>query len=35
MIKSKNIRYSLEKNELLKIERDISFEDVILFMAVS
>ena len=30
MIKSKNIRYSLEKNELLKIERDISFEDVIL-----
>lgn len=30
MIKNKNIRYSLEKNELLKKQRDISFEDVIL-----
>jgi len=30
MIKNKTIRYSLEKNELLKKQRDISFEDVIL-----
>ncbi len=30
MIKTKSIRYSLEKNELLKKQRDISFEDVIL-----
>ena len=30
MFKNKSIRYSLEKNEILKSERDISFEDVIL-----
>ena len=30
MFKSKTIRYSLEKNEILKSGRDISFEDVIL-----
>lgn len=30
MIKSKTIRYSLEKNEILKEQRDVSFEDVIL-----
>lgn len=30
MIKNKTIRYSLEKNELLKEQREISFEDVIL-----
>lgn len=30
MIKNKTIRYSLEKNEFLKEQRDISFEDVIL-----
>jgi hypothetical protein len=30
VIKSKSIRYSLEKNELLKEQRNISFEDVIL-----
>lgn len=30
MIKNKSIRYSLEKNELLKEQRNISFEDVIL-----
>ncbi|MGB1227211.1 MAG: DUF4258 domain-containing protein [Poseidonibacter sp.] len=30
MIKNKTIRYSLEKNELLKEQRNISFEDVIL-----
>ena len=30
MKKNKIIRYSLEKNEILKKERDISFEDVIL-----
>lgn len=30
MIKNKTIRYNLEKNELLKEQRDISFEDVIL-----
>ncbi len=30
MYKSKTIRYSLEKNEILKSQRDISFEDVIL-----
>ena len=30
MIKNKTIRYSLEKNELLKKQRNISFEDVIL-----
>lgn len=30
MIKNKTMRYSLEKNELLKEQRNISFEDVIL-----
>ena len=30
MFKNKTIRYSLEKNEILKFTRDISFEDVIL-----
>ena len=30
MFKSKTVRYSLEKNEILKSTRDISFEDVIL-----
>ena len=30
MFKTKTIRYSLEKNEILKASRDISFEDVIL-----
>ena len=30
MFKSKTIRYSLEKNEILKSQRDISFEDIIL-----
>jgi len=30
VFKSKTIRYSLEKNEILKAERDISFEDVVL-----
>ncbi len=30
MFKSKIVRYSLEKNEILKSSRDISFEDVIL-----
>ena len=30
MFKSKTIRYSLEKNEILKSQRDVSFEDVIL-----
>ena len=30
MFKNKTIRYSLEKNEILKRERDISFEDIIL-----
>ena len=30
MIKNKTIRYSLEKNEILRSQRDISFEDVIL-----
>ena len=30
MIKNKTIRYSLEKNEILKSQRDISFEDIIL-----
>ena len=30
MIRNKKIRYNLEKNELLKKTRDISFEDVIL-----
>ena len=30
MFKSKTVRYSLEKNELLKSTRNISFEDVIL-----
>ncbi|PLY10052.1 MAG: toxin [Arcobacter sp.] len=29
-MKNKSIRYSLEKNELLKEQRDISFEDVVL-----
>ena len=30
MFKNKTIRYSLEKNEILKANRNISFEDVIL-----
>ncbi|UTJ07494.1 toxin [Arcobacter roscoffensis] len=30
MFKNKTIRYSLEKNEILKRDRNISFEDVIL-----
>jgi hypothetical protein len=30
LIGNKTIRYSLEKNEILKSQRDISFEDVIL-----
>ncbi|MGM0623973.1 MAG: BrnT family toxin [Campylobacterota bacterium] len=30
MVKNKSIRYSLEKNELLKSQRGVSFEDVIL-----
>jgi len=30
MVKNKIIRYSFEKNELLKKQRDISFEDIIL-----
>jgi len=30
MIRNKTIRYSLEKNELLKKQRDVSFEDIIL-----
>jgi len=30
VFKSKTIRYSLEKNELLKSSRNISFEDIIL-----
>ena len=30
MIKNKTIRYSLEKNEILKEQRGVSFEDVIL-----
>jgi len=30
MIRNKSIRYSFEKNELLKEERGVSFEDVIL-----
>jgi len=30
LFKQKTIRYSLEKNEILKEQRDISFEDVIL-----
>ena len=30
MFKNKTIRYSLEKNEILKSSRDISFEDIIL-----
>ena len=30
MFKNKTIRYSLEKNEILKSTRDVSFEDVIL-----
>ena len=30
MFKSKTIRYSLEKNEILKSSRNISFEDIIL-----
>jgi len=30
VFKSKTIRYSLETNEILKTERSISFEDVIL-----
>lgn len=30
MTKSKSIRYSLEKNELLKSQRGVSFEDVML-----
>ncbi len=30
MFKSKTIRYSLKKNEILKSSRNISFEDIIL-----
>lgn len=30
MYRNKTIKYSLEKNELLKKERDIGFEDIIL-----
>ena len=30
MLKNKTIRYSLEKNEILKRDRNISFEDIIL-----
>lgn len=30
MFKNKTIRYSLEKNEILKKDRDVSFEDVML-----
>ncbi|MDO8455177.1 MAG: toxin [Sulfurimonas sp.] len=30
MLKHKTIRYSLEKNEILREQRDVSFEDVIL-----
>lgn len=30
MIRNKSIRYSLEKNELLKKDRGIGFEDIIL-----
>ena len=30
MFKNKTIRYSFEKNEILKKSRDISFEDIIL-----
>jgi len=30
LFKQKTIRYSLEKNEILKQQRDVSFEDVIL-----
>ena len=30
MFKSKTIRYSLEKNEILRRSRNISFEDIIL-----
>jgi len=30
VLRDKNIRYSLEKNELLKQQRDISFEDILL-----
>ncbi len=30
VFQSKTIRYSLEKNEILKSTRDVSFEDVIL-----
>ena len=30
MFQSKTIRYSLEKNEILKSQRDISFEDVVI-----
>ncbi len=30
MFNNKTIRYSLEKNEILKVNRNISFEDVIL-----
>ncbi len=30
MFKNKTIRYSLEKNEILKSTRNISFEDIIL-----
>jgi len=30
LFKQKNIRFSLEKNEILKKQREISFEDVIL-----
>jgi len=30
MVRNKSIRYSFEKNQLLKEQRDVSFEDVIL-----
>lgn len=30
MVKNKRVRYSFEKNELLKKERGVGFEDVIL-----
>jgi len=35
VLKSKTIRYSLEKNEILKTKRDISFEDIILALESS
>ena len=30
MLRNKSIRYSLEKNELLRAQRNISFEDILL-----